>query len=182
MIRAIPIIDPNEYPPMTTWRLFPTQLPSLVLGWTWVLFAFCLGLAHRLHVDEGVLCGYWRPWVEKRWDFTTTIGHGMIKASWFHEGTRFHERIHVWLYESICFLGFVLALALLPALEWRGSLILWATSGAPWLIPLYLYSAFRWKRRGVTWFQAFYYFTFWERAAYSETKSHRDGEHDRWEL
>jgi hypothetical protein len=158
------------YPSATTWRMFPVQLPSIVLGHLFVLLLLITGIGRRPHYRQGVICVWWRPWVEKHWPYSTTVGHGMGKASWFTERTWFHERIHVWQYEDLCLLGLAAGLALMPWISWRGSLIVWATSGAPWLLPSYLTGLIRFAGRASA-FDALYRYSGHERHAYSETES-----------
>lgn len=159
-----------KYPKATTWRMFPVQLPSIILGHLFVFLTLITGIGKQPHYQEGVICVYWRHWFDRRWGYSTTVGHGMGKASWFSDKTWFHERIHVWQYEDICLLGLVLGLALMPWIGWIGALIVWSTSGALWLLPNFITGLIRFGGY-VKPYDALYRYSGHERHAYAETKA-----------
>jgi hypothetical protein len=110
---------------------------------------------------RGVPTVTWRPWVAKRWRFSTTVGHGFA----FHPKagglTEYHEFVHIDTYEDLCILGAVLG-GLLCIVSWKAGLILWCSSGAPWLLPNFITG---WIRFGDA-----YYGSSHERFAYAATK------------
>jgi hypothetical protein len=155
-----------------TWRLWPWILPSVLLGYVWITALLVLGMAQNPRYIRGVPAVTWRPWVAKRWRFSTTIGHGYAMSPRASQRTYYHEHLHVLQYEDLCLLGAALSASLLPWLGWQGSLILWATSGAPWLLPgSFLGSILRFKRRGISWMEAAYRLTEHERSAYAQTEA-----------
>jgi hypothetical protein len=144
-------------------------LPSILQGYVIGLLALTLGVAKWPHFDGPILCTYWRPWVEARWRYSTTIGAWMGKAIWANETTIYHEKIHCQQYIDLNVLGAVLGACLIPWIGWQGFLIVWGTSGAPWLLPNFVTAVIRHKRRGVSWLDAAYMLSMHERAAYAIT-------------
>lgn len=122
---------------MSYWLLI-IALPSIVQGYLIGLLVLIFGIGKKPHFDGPILCVYWRDWVEKRWHYTTTIGSFMGRASWFNEWTRYHELVHVRQYTDLHLLSLALGACLIPWIGWQGMLILWATSGAPWLLPNFI--------------------------------------------
>jgi hypothetical protein len=123
---------------MNPWLTFTVGLPTLAQGYVVGLLTLMLGITRAPHFDGPVLATSWRPWFEKRWGYTTTIGAWMGRASWYSTKTDFHERVHLRQYIDLNFLGLVLGACLVPWIGWQGMLILWGTSGAPWLLPNFI--------------------------------------------
>jgi len=144
-------------------------IPTLLQGYIVGCLAMMLGIAKWPHFDGPVLCTYWRQWVEKRWPYTTTIGAWMGKAIWTDERTIFHENIHLQQYVDLNALGAVLGACLIPWIGWQGFLIVWGTSGAPWILPNFVTAAVRHKRKHVSWMDAVYMGSTHEQAAYAIT-------------
>lgn len=119
---------------MTYW-LAPFVLQSIVLGHLFGALTLMFGFSHSPQYRGGILVVLWRPWFAKRWRYSTTIGHCVAmhpahgQRVWFHE-----TEVHIHQFEDLCLLGDALALLLFHWVDWRVSLILWATSGAPWLV------------------------------------------------
>ena len=144
-------------------------IPTLLQGYLVGLLTLALGMTKQPGFTGPVLTTLWRPWVEKRWAYTTTIGAWMGMASWTNERTIFHEVIHLDQYIDLNALGAVLGASLSPWIGWEGFLIVWGSSGAPWLLPGFLTAVVRYKRRGVKWMDAVYMGSLHERAAYAIT-------------
>ena len=91
--------------------------------------------------------------------YSTTIGHCMTMHPFHGTRTIFHERIHVRQYESLALLSAFVAAALfgLSLLSWQHALIVWATGGAPWLVPNFVAAGLRYWRPGVSFMDAVYY-------------------------
>ena len=154
---------------MTYWLYLTVGWPTLIQGYVIGLFSLMFGLTRKPRFDGPVLATDWRPWVEKRYNFTTTIGAWQGRASWFNETTRYHEAVHLRQYIDLNTIGAILGAALIPWIGWQGALILWATSGAPWLLPLFVTAVIRYKRGGVSWMDAAYMGTEHELSAYAQT-------------
>lgn len=158
---------------MSYW-LLPLTIPTLVQGYLVGLLSLMVGISKRPRFDGPVLTTEWRDWFGDRWGYSTTIGAWMGKAHWFNEWTQFHEEIHLKQYEDLNVLGAVLGAALIPWIGWQGALIVWGTSGAPWILPNFLTALIRNKRKGVSWLGAVYYGSEHERSAYAQTKRARE--------
>ena len=120
-----------------TYTLLLTSLPSIILGWLFALLTLMLGLSKPLGYRRGVVVLNWRPWVAERWRYSTTIGHCMAIHPDHGERTVWHELVHIKQYEDLCLLGAILG-GLLCIVSWKLGLIVWATSGAPWLLPNFI--------------------------------------------
>lgn len=120
-----------------TWWLIPFTLPTLIQGWLLGLLSLGLGLTYRVRIVDGVFQTLWRPWVADRWRYSTTIGACM----WMHPdhgaNTEWHEFVHIFQYEDMNLLGAVIG-GLCCIVDWRLGLILWASSGALWLLPNFI--------------------------------------------
>jgi hypothetical protein len=144
-------------------------IPTLIQGYVLGLLSLTIGFTRRPYFDGPVLVTESRPWVERWWHFTTTIAAWMIIPTWFNERTRFHENHHLRQYIDLNVLAFVLAACLLPWLGWKGSLILWGTSGALWLVPNFITAGIRYWRPGVSFMDAVYRQSSHEDHAYDST-------------
>lgn len=129
---------------MNPWLYATIGIPTLLQGYLVALVTLMVGISKRPRFDGPVLATDWRPWVEKRWPYTTTIGAWMGRPVWYNEPTAFHEAVHLRQYIDLNGLGIALGACLIPWLGWQGMLILWGTSGAPWLLPNYLTAWIRW--------------------------------------
>lgn len=149
---------------MTYW-LIPFFLPSIVLGHVWGLLLLATGFARDPRWDRGIFQVTWRDWAADRWRYSTTIGHSMALQPDADNETIYHETVHVLQYEDLCLLGAVIAgiLVALPnyGISWIEGLVLWGTSGAPWLLPNYFTG---WVRFGDA-----YRGSEHERSAYAQT-------------
>lgn len=156
--------DTNTRSPMS-WLVYVPAVHSILLGHIFVLFCAAIGLVRGLHYRGPVLVGIHR----KSRNYVTTIGHGMILNEYTSERTMEHELVHCDHYEDLAWLGMILG-AFACIVSWRFGLILWATSGAPWLLPNYITATLRFKKRGVSWMSAAYRGASHERWAYEETE------------
>jgi hypothetical protein len=136
-------------------------LPSLALGHLLGALALTTRLTRDPFYRDGVLTMDWGPWMAARWRYSTTIGHCVFMHPQHPERVWQHELVHVRQYTDLCALGLVLSGCLLPWLGWQGALILWATSGAPWLLPNFFTG---WVRFGDPYMGAEH-----ERSAYAQT-------------
>ena len=135
---------------MRTALALTVHLPGLVFGWAWALL-FLGWAAQRYRIetvdDEPlILCASWRPWVLRRWRFSTTVGRAMVFQP-HHRGDRrlrHHEAVHVRQGVDRSTLaalvalsdGFVHGLTWLPFAFW--------ISGFAWQLPNFLTAALRW--------------------------------------
>jgi len=157
-------------------------LPTLFQGYLVGLIALTLRLVERPHFDGPVFCAWWRPKVDDKWGYATTIAGFIGKPSWWNDRTRFHELRHFEDYvldnlKAAILCGCVIG----PALSWWWALGIWATSGALWTVPNFLAAIIEHKRPGVSWLQAAYYLSDHEQDAYAQEKAYADGYRDRWE-
>jgi len=127
-----------------TWPLIIFTLPTLLQGYLIGLLAFMFGLVKNPRFERGVLKWDWRPWFERRWNYSTTIGACMGLHSRRGEYTEYHEFIHIRQYEDMNLLAAVLG-GLCCIVSWKLGLILWASSGALWLLPNFISG---WIRNG----------------------------------
>jgi len=127
-----------------TWPLIIFTLPTLLQGYLIGLLAFMFGLVKNPRFERGVLQWDWRPWFERRWNYSTTIGACMGLHSRRGEYTEYHEFIHIRQYEDMNLLAAVLG-GLCCIVSWKLGLILWASSGALWLLPNFISG---WIRNG----------------------------------
>lgn len=144
---------------MSPWLIL-FSLPTLVLGHLLAVLSLTFGMAKSRAWKRGVWQLEWKPWVAKRWRYSTTIGACM----WLHpehgSWTEYHEWIHVMQYQDLNLLGAILG-GFCCIVSWRLGLILWASSGAPWLIPNFITG---WIVHGSAYMGAEH-----ERSAYAQT-------------
>lgn len=165
---------------MTRWLLYTVGLPTVIQGYIVGAVFLTLRLVERPHIDSGVFCAWWRPGVQKRWNYATTLGGFIAKPSWWSLKIKYHEFLHVEQYLLLNLLGAIQAAVLVPWLSWW-AFLWWGSSGILWLAPNYIASVVEHKRPGVSWFRALYHTTAHEQWAYSETKAKFDGVNDPWE-
>jgi hypothetical protein len=145
---------------MTYW-LIPFTIPSIILGHAYCALLLTLGMAKRPRYCQGILMVNWRDWVMKRWKyhgpvigFCIPINGTMSNQSWWH------ELIHIRQYEDLNVLGAIIG-GLLCTASWKIGLVVWATSGAAWLLPNYFTGWVRFKEA--------YLGADHERSAYAQT-------------
>lgn len=133
-------------------------LPALVAGTTFVALALALGCAHRPRWHQDTLWASWRPWLSKRWFYSTTVGRGICMHPSMGDSIAAHEMVHVRQSEDNALLALVLG-----ALCWdaRVALVLWASSPA-WLLIGYAAALLRYGPAGA------YREAEHERAAYAQ--------------
>jgi hypothetical protein len=156
---------PALYGVLVNWWLFPTSLPSIVLGHIVFVLSFAIGLTRKPRYRDRVLTAEWRPWFAKIWRYSTTVGHFIGRHPRHGARTWAHELVHTRQYVNLCLLSAVISgvLVAIPnyGLSWIEGLILWGTSGAAWLLPNYLTG---WIRYGDA-----YRGSEHERSAYAQT-------------
>ena len=121
---------------MNPW-LIPLTLPTLLQGWLVGLLSLTLGFSQYPSVKRGVLMTFWRPWLAKRWRYSTTLGAWMGMHPDHGGTTEFHEAIHIQQYETANVLAAGVC-GIVAFWEWRLALILYAFSGMLWLLPNFL--------------------------------------------
>jgi hypothetical protein len=127
-----------------TWWIFPLLLPTLLQGYIVGLLSLALGISCNPRFDGPVLQTDWRPWVERRWHYSTTIGAWMGLHSHRSLRTEWHEWVHVRQYFDMNVLGAILG-GFACIVSWQLGLILWASSGPLWLVGNFLTG---WLRHG----------------------------------
>lgn len=147
---------------MNPWLILP-GLPTLIQTGIVTLFIapiFCRFKGAR--TTGGILWLQWRPWFEKRWHYTTTLGLvAGTRDPWDISNTLVnHEKVHVRQYEDLNLLGMVIG-GLVCIVDWRWGVAIWASSGMLWLVPNFLTG---WIRYGDA-----YYGSEHERSAYAQT-------------
>ena len=120
-----------------TWWLFIFTLPSILLGWLLGGLSLALGFSKKPRYVQGVLVTTWRDWWADRWHYSTTLGFWIGMHPNAGPKTEYHEIIHVQTYEDMNLLGAAIG-GLVCIVSWPTGLIIWATSGAAWLLPNFL--------------------------------------------
>lgn len=152
---------------MTFW-LIPFSLQSILLGHLFCGALLALGMAKQPRYVRAVLVVTFRPWVARRWKFSTNIGHGVAVHPEAWDRSFEHEIVHIRQVENLCMLGcWIAGAALASGSPWL-ALGIWASSGSLWFLPNLVNSAIRYWRRGVPFLEAVYYRSEHERAAYAE--------------
>ena len=157
---------------MNPWLILFT-IPTLLQGWLVGLLSLTVGISRYPSVERGVLVTYWRPWVARRWHYSTTIGAWMGMHPEHGGRTEYHELIHVQQYEDLNLLGAALG-GLLCIVSWRTGLIVWASSGPLWLLPNFI--------GGLARYGSAYYGASHERSAYCITAIEADRDGRPWGL
>jgi hypothetical protein len=121
--------------------LFIISMPSVILGYLYVGLCLLLGLSEKFAYEPGLVpTVQWRPWVDKRYRFSLTIGRGIsYKPARRDDPTEIntqlerHERKHIWQQEDNCFQSFLLGLPIaIITGDWILGLIIWS-SAVVWL-------------------------------------------------
>jgi hypothetical protein len=144
-----------------TWPLIIFTLPTILQGYLKGLLAFSFGLVKNPRFHRGVLQWNWRPWFDARWRYSTTIGACMALHSTASVKTEWHEFVHIRQYEDLNLLAAIIG-GLACIVSWKLGLILWATSGALWLVPNFISG---WIREGDPYMGSEH-----ERSAYAQTR------------
>lgn len=149
-----------------TWPLILFTLPTLLQGYLLGLLSLMFGIAKKPRFRKGVLQLTWRDWFAKRWRYSTTLGACM----WLHPDhgvqTQWHEFVHIRQYEDLNLLGALVG-GIVCIWNWQLGLILWAFSGAMWLLPNFISG---WIRFGDPYMGSEH-----ELSAYSQTYRHFNG-------
>lgn len=154
------------------WVLYGLTLPwTLTVGYGWVIL-MCLILAAEWESlrfqGTAVLTTQWRKWASKRWNYSTTLGRGVIyhpdhvdDDSAIDTRLERHEHVHVRQIEDLMLLSFVIGavVAALTQVWWHGLIVWW--SGGAWQLPNFV----------AAWLRGWdvYRDTEHERSAYSRT-------------
>ncbi len=154
--------------------LFTTGLPAAVLGYSYVTLAMIFFFAHKPAFEPGwVLTAQWRPWFDKIYLFSLTLGRGIIyKPDWRDDPTEVntqlerHERVHIWQMEDNLFTAAILAIVIYLVLgDWILAVSVWA-SGIAWQAPHFVTAGLRFKDFSI---MGLYYNAEHERSAYAQT-------------
>lgn len=147
--------------------------PSLVFGLLALALFGLLGMVSCLRVGQSgawAIDATWRPWVAKRWRYSTTLGLSVIyhpdhlaDAGRMVELHR-HESVHVRQHEDHGLLGALLALLAAPW-GWEAALAVWLASPA-YSAPCWLGA---WLRGGDPYRDAEH-----ERSAYGQVRAGED--------
>lgn len=139
----------------------------IFLGWLWPLALVALWFAQRLRWAEPspgaprILEATWRPWVARRWRYSTTLAAGRAMHPWHGRVVEAHEAVHTRQSEDWALAGLVLAgvgMAIAPSALW---LLLWP---GPCMLVLQLVSYPMAGLRG----ERFYRDAEMERSAYAQ--------------
>lgn len=135
------------------WILFIVSLPSAVLiGWIVVILSLVFFFAHKPKLAPyGVLTATWRPWWAKRWNYSTTIGRGILYHPIVADGTPHiidsnvekHEMVHIRQAEDRILLALIIGtIVFLVTGNWILGLALWV-SGMAWQLPNFITAPLR---------------------------------------
>lgn len=150
------------------WLLLVVTLPwTLTVGWGWVLVMVAIRAAGSLRFEDGlVLTATWKPWAQRRWKYSTTLGTGIV----YQPGARAerdepwtpiqdHEHVHVRQVEDMMTLSLLVGISVLLAVglgtgSWTFAAVLGAAiwwSGGLWQAPNFLTAGLRngWNLSGV---------------------------------
>jgi hypothetical protein len=178
------------------WLLFVVTLPwTLTVGWGWVLLMTAIRAAGSLRLESGwVLTATWKPWAQRRWKYSTTLGTGIVYQPEARAGKgddwtpiQEHEHVHVRQVEDMMLLSLLVGISVLLAVglgtgSWAFAAVLGAAlwwSGGLWQAPNFLTAGLRngWDLPGV------YRGSEHELSAYSQTNRWCDGKswlRDEW--
>ena len=148
---------------MKRYALIPTSLPGYIEGLLFILLAHVFFLAEGIQWDKEHLYfkSTWRPWVEKHWHYSTTLGHGTIYQSKAGDRIHQHEPIHIRQIDDMLILSFIIGIlcgAAAGSFWWF--LGIWC-SGIAWQLPNFLTA---WLRGGDPYRDSEH-----ERSAYAQT-------------
>jgi hypothetical protein len=118
------------------WILFLCSLQSVLLGHLYVGAALLFRFAEKPAYEPGlVLTAQWRPWMDRKWKYSTTIGRGIIykpdrrdEPDKINTTLERHERKHIWQQEDMCFLATLIGGSVAATGEWIIGLIVWASA------------------------------------------------------
>jgi hypothetical protein len=145
-----------------TWILLPLILPSVITGHLFGLACLMFGFAHKPRYEQAVLTLTWRPWFAAKWRYSNGITHCIVMHPRHGTGTLFHELTHVEQFEDLQVVGAIVG-GLSCIVSWKLGLIIWAFSGAWWVLPGFIVG---WIRYGNPYMGAWH-----ERYAYSITSA-----------
>lgn len=120
------------------WVLFAFTLPWTLLMWLVGLLAMATWIAYKPRfVGFGVLTLTWRPWFEKRWRFSTTLGRTVFYRSSatttrepYDGRIERHELVHVRQLEDSMVRSFIVGgFVAMIVNDWRYWLALWIAGG-----------------------------------------------------
>lgn len=173
-----------------SWTMFVLTPQVTVLGYLYLAVCMLLFMAKDVsHVGGGVFLAQWRPWVSKRWRFSTTLGNVVVMHPDHGHVVRQHELIHVRQFQDVAFMGWIAGLLLLFV---NGGLlpeaaVVWA-SAPVWKLAHYVTSMLRGNgtlhsrsARGVwgkfkRWWFGVYREAEHERSAYAQTALYSEGQ------
>ena len=164
--------------PATRILLYLVSLPNdLLIAWPIVLLIHLLW-GTRLYWEDGALASIRRPgsWIDKRWRFSTTLGHGISYHS-NHRGlgddpktaVRVHEHVHVEQSEAAMLGSFVTACLLYGVLGvgwWWLALLVWSLGNVLFAVAGWVTAILRGEDA--------YRGAHFEEAAYAVDAPHRD--------
>lgn len=106
--------------------------PSLVFGLISLAVLGLVGAVSCLRVGGSgawSIDATWRPWVARRWRYSTTLGLSVIyhPEHLGHQEVERHEAVHVRQHQDHAFLGAILGLAVVWW-SWEAALLLWCAS------------------------------------------------------
>lgn len=148
---------------MKRYLLLPTSLPAYVEGILFILLAniFLLAEGIRWNKSTWTFEAVWRPWFEKHWLYSTTMGHGTIWQAQVDRRIQQHEPVHTRQIEDLLLLSFLCGLAYgVHSGNFGWFLGTWF-SGIAWQLPNFLTA---WLRGGHPYRDAEH-----ERSAYAQT-------------
>lgn len=119
------------------WVLFITSFQHVILGYLFVGFTLLFRLSERFAYEPGLVpTVQWRPWVDRRYQYSLTIGRAICYKPAVRDDPKFidtrmerHERKHIWQAEDLCFMAFLLALPVtIVTGDWILGLIIWSNA------------------------------------------------------
>lgn len=142
--------------------LWLCSLPWALVGYAFVLLACALGLARHIKwLSFAVLTAEWKPKAATRWQYSTTVGRGIIFQPDADARVHAHEMVHVRQTEDAGLAALFVALLLFVLTHsWLVALLVWVSSEMGFL---WFYVA-AWLRGGNIYFDAEH-----ERSAFAQT-------------
>lgn len=132
------MIPPKDASLVGGWVLFAITLPWTLLMWFVGALAMVAFIAHRpSFVGFGILKLYWRPWLAKRWGYSTTLGRTIIYRPTasetpdpHDERVERHELVHVRQLEDSSFRALVVGIVVAAGTgDWWWFPLLWLSGG-----------------------------------------------------